>query len=355
MKITEIIVESPNVPVEEGVWNNVAKAGAWLLGKSSKKQALDAVAKTWGQMMHDATAAGNSAKNVKLDPNQLNKMAGGFIKNDPAFIAQAEKEAVKYASKLGGTAATQAMRSVTGNALAKTVLWGNRALNTYALAAPWWDYSNNMDTAQQWLKSGKAPNDFDGSVEEWYKIYQQEQAGVLLSRWTLGIAGGALSKWTLGGIGSVFKKFPLVGPSVDKLLTGVGIAGKGAIITLVNSEAGSEAIATVMVDSALAGALGRETGPLTDKLYKSINWVKSTFIPGIEKANADANINMTNTPSTAGKADPTAKQDQDATSSATANTASAKDKWVAVPDAPGMFKDPVTGDIKSKEELDDIK
>ena len=357
MKVYDIISEV-KLPVPEPVGRaidrGIEKIGTALFGRTNKGQAFDALVDAWSKKRVEAVKAGYDPKDIKMDP-ELEKIAGGWAKKDPAFIAKADERAMQAAEK----AAKERVGGVFGKKKKKTAdepnpadvkntkitpeiktkvdgligkAWGGLGtmINAYGFARPLYTYFQQVQNIEDWYKKGELPPGANPelTLDQWRQSAINEQRAILISTLATVAAGGAIARYGVSMIYNVATA-PARILGLGRTATAIGKAVKVlgqfdkniAVILLAdpkNARAIAEAVAFPVMDWVNGDAVRNGLNSLSDQLQ--------------EKADEAENNN-----------------DKDATSDTPKGGQAGQkepEQWIPYPADNSMLYNPKTGDVK---------
>jgi hypothetical protein len=240
MKIVDIISESTN----EGLGNVLAKAGAWMLGKGSRAQALEKLADEIASLR----------RGTKLSAAEIEAIVGKELAADARFVADAEKMAAKKiadAAYAANVAAIKAQLTAVKEAIESFRKWTMYPAIGAMFAYPLLVYYNNMQRAQKLLDSQELSlSDF----EKWH----QEQMAALIGKWAAIFTGMTFAKLPAAGIAWVFRRLGMTGTA--KIITSwLGTGSAIALMAAINHPTAAKYISEFMATNIfgqVAGHLG---------------------------------------------------------------------------------------------------
>jgi hypothetical protein len=354
MKVYDIISEV-KLPgsLSKALDTGLEKIGATLFGRTNKGQAFDNLVDAWSKKRVEAVKAGYDPKTVKMDP-ELEKIAGGFAKSDPAFIAKADERAMQAAEKaakerVGGlfgkkkkkpaeepnpadvknTKVTTEIKTKVDGLIGKA--WGGlgTAINAYGFARPIYTYYQQVENIEDWYKKGQLPpGASEGlTLDQWRQQAIMEQRTILISTLATVAAGGAIARYGVSMIYNVVTA-PARILGLGKTATAIGKAVKVlgqfdkniAVVLLAdpkNARAIAEAVAFPVMDWVNGDAVRNGINSLKDQLEEKAS-----------EEGGDENKDVANT-SDKGQAGQTAPE-----------------QWIPYPADKSMLYNPKTGDVK---------
>ena len=238
MKIVDIVSESTN----EGLGNYLASAGAWMLGKGSRAQAIEKLA--------DAMAAAGT----KISAKDAEKLVGKELARDAKVMADAEHLAIKKiddAKYAANVAAIKAQWTAAKEAIESFRKWTMYPAIGIMFAAPLLVYYNNMQRAQKLLDAQELSLD---DFEKWH----QQQMSALIGKWAAIFTGMTLTKLSGAGIAWVFRKLGAA-PLAKFITSYLGTGSAIAVMAAINHPTAAQLIADFMAGNIFgqtAGYLG---------------------------------------------------------------------------------------------------
>jgi hypothetical protein len=233
MKIVDIVSESTN----EGLGNVLAKAGAWMVGKGSRAQAL--------KKLSDEIAS--LRRGTKLSADEIEALVGKELAADARFVADAEKMAAKKIADAAYAANVAAIRA----SLANVGSWVEKLKNVYLVSmfvGPLMTYYNNMQAAQKLLDSGQ-------ETAQDFELYHRREVSVLIGKWTSLIVANWAGKVAGNWMGKFFSMFGM--NKTRAFFT--NIVGKGlgvAAVWAVSDKEVAQYIANFMASAILRDSVG---------------------------------------------------------------------------------------------------